>query len=37
MESRNLATLYDLPTLDWQTVVERLDAEPTSPATLVAR
>jgi Pyridoxamine 5'-phosphate oxidase len=26
MESRNLAELYDLPTLDWQVVVDRLDA-----------
>jgi hypothetical protein len=25
MESRNLAQLYDLPTLDWQAVVDRLD------------
>jgi Pyridoxamine 5'-phosphate oxidase len=26
MESRNLAELYDLPTLDWQVLVDRLDA-----------
>ena len=25
METRNLADLYDLPTLDWQRVVDRLD------------
>src|SRR3954468_333406 len=26
MQTQNLAELYDLPTLDWQAVVDRLDA-----------
>src|SRR3954470_6119601 len=26
MKTRNLAELYDLPTVEWQAVVERLDA-----------